>query len=569
MQLKDSRYDSSHAEYLIKKEYARLGWKENDKNCPFRVTKLNINYELCDTYPTLLLVPQNAKDNLIKRAAQHRSRNRLPVITWSNSYNISLARSSQPQSGANQRRNEYDERLLLLLNEMNTYSETFVICDCRPRVNAIANQYLKGKGFEAGDNYEKAHIIFFDIQNIHKMRESVNALKKCCEDQFDSNWLKNLHETQWFQHITKIIQCSRRCANMIDKDRYSVLVHCSDGWDRTAQVCSLAQLLLDPYYRTFHGFLLLIQKEWLWFGHKFSDRNANYNGVHNNNNNNNNKKHHHTSSKERSPIFLQFLDCCFQVMMQFPWAFEFTQDLLLEFSLHCNSGRFGDFFCNCHRERDKQELWLKTPSLFKYLSALWQLGRFRNPDYIPTKTVLRPRYAVRDMILWDEVYCRFTMHDKDRHSSSLFLQKENNNNNNHNHTNNKPSISDTTTTITTTTTNYTPRSHNPSISQSGKNRYHPRSPRISNMFNNNNNNNKDKNVKIPSPLQQPIGGGSATGIQYNSEYDDDNEHKTPLSMSKRNKPQPPPRKINNNNYNNNNKTAQLPPSDTSVIDQTG
>lgn len=33
-----------------------------------------------------------------------------------------------------------------------------------------------------------------------------------------------------------------------------VLVHCSDGWDRTSQLASLAQLLLDPYYRTIEGF---------------------------------------------------------------------------------------------------------------------------------------------------------------------------------------------------------------------------------------------------------------------------------------------------------------------------
>lgn len=33
-----------------------------------------------------------------------------------------------------------------------------------------------------------------------------------------------------------------------------VLVHCSDGWDRTAQLTSLAQLLLDPFYRTIDGF---------------------------------------------------------------------------------------------------------------------------------------------------------------------------------------------------------------------------------------------------------------------------------------------------------------------------
>jgi len=29
-----------------------------------------------------------------------------------------------------------------------------------------------------------------------------------------------------------------------------VLVHCSDGWDRTSQVVALAELMLDPYYRT-------------------------------------------------------------------------------------------------------------------------------------------------------------------------------------------------------------------------------------------------------------------------------------------------------------------------------
>ena len=29
-----------------------------------------------------------------------------------------------------------------------------------------------------------------------------------------------------------------------------ILIHCSDGWDRTTQVVALAELMLDPYYRT-------------------------------------------------------------------------------------------------------------------------------------------------------------------------------------------------------------------------------------------------------------------------------------------------------------------------------
>ena len=43
----------------------------------------------------------------------------------------------------------------------------------------------------------------------------------------------------------------------VAEEGVSVLVHCSDGWDRTAQVCSTACVLLDPYYRTLRGLMVL------------------------------------------------------------------------------------------------------------------------------------------------------------------------------------------------------------------------------------------------------------------------------------------------------------------------
>ena len=69
-------------------------------------------------------------------------------------------------------------------------------------------------------------------------------------------------DTQWYQHVRSILRASIYVVEQIVGQQRAVLIHCSDGWDRTPQTCSLAQLMMDPFYRTIRGFQILIQKSY-------------------------------------------------------------------------------------------------------------------------------------------------------------------------------------------------------------------------------------------------------------------------------------------------------------------
>ena len=63
-----------------------------------------------------------------------------------------------------------------------------------------------------------------------------------------------MEKTNWLHHISLLLNATNTVANAIHNDQRPVVVHCSDGWDRTTQIVSLAELMLDPYYRTIEVF---------------------------------------------------------------------------------------------------------------------------------------------------------------------------------------------------------------------------------------------------------------------------------------------------------------------------
>jgi hypothetical protein len=113
-------------------------------------------------------------------------------------------------------------------------------------------------------------------------------------------------------------------------------------------------------------------------------------------------------AEEQSPIFIQFLDCCWQLLRQYPTHFEFNAKMLETIADSVFSARFGTLLGNCERERNMWDITTRSPSLWTFLLA--NKASYRNPFYRATNTkraLIPPSSSVlRHVTLWTEYYFR-------------------------------------------------------------------------------------------------------------------------------------------------------------------
>ncbi|KAF9060678.1 protein-tyrosine phosphatase-like protein [Rhodocollybia butyracea] len=386
--------------YSPREEFGRMGVGTRTK--AWRFTDINKDYSLAPTYPAKLLVPTKISDTTLQYAAKYRSKCRIPVLSylhWSNY--ASITRSSQPMVGITQNRSIQDEKLIETVFQTHFSPEsrasnanavvygattTNLIIDARPTANAVANT-AKGAGTENMDNYKDAKKIYLGIDHIHAMRESLGKLVDALREADAllasiNNDLSGqvsgvsvldrgaLRRSGWLRHISAILEGTVLITRNVHVNSSHVLIHCSDGWDRTSQLSALSQLCLDPFYRTIKGFEILIEKEWLSYGHKFMDRSGHLSSekffISNTETSGSgggadaaqaflasvqNRFASQNHVKEVSPVFHQFLESVRQIQRQLPERFEFNERFLHQLYYHLYSCQFGTFLFNNERER--------------------------------------------------------------------------------------------------------------------------------------------------------------------------------------------------------------------------
>lgn len=212
-----------------------------------------------------------------------------------------------------------------------------------------------------------------------------------------------LENTNWFEFIYRVIKFSKEIVKEFLNGN-SVLVHCTDGWDRSSQLLAISQILMDPYFRTGEGFCVLIEKEFAYYGHQFALRT----GI---------KSKTEDESDQKSPIFIQFLDIVYQLMCQFPNKFEFNEELLLFLIDSLYSLKYGTFIFNCEQHREENYASTKTISVW---SDIFEYDNDSNnlclkPTYINksydvktlecnSSSILNPTYSVTKFKIWKSVY---------------------------------------------------------------------------------------------------------------------------------------------------------------------
>eukprot|EP01135_Chromosphaera_perkinsii_P005769 Nk52_evm12s360 gene=Nk52_evmTU12s360 len=369
-------------------EFKRMGLP----NSEWKITVVNAGFEVCEEYPEVLVIPAPLTDKLVIASSRFRSGRQFPALTYFHSSNGScLVRCGMPRvgTGNDPLRNFEDEQFFHAIFETGGEGEGIsLVLDAR-----TPSSKYKGT-VESKEFYQFNRSEFLGVEGITGLRERLFKLADICRNHSigSSQFYSSLGSCGWLNVVQNYLVASVYVARLLNRKKARIVLHSDDDGDSSAIISSIAQLLLDPYFRTFKGFQMLIEKEWLHFGHHFSDRFSHFGRI-------------GTKLRNNSPVFILFLDCVWQILGQFPSAFEFNELFLIFLGHNASFSTFGTFLLNNQKERVQHNIKRYTTSLWSHINGSDVSRQYQSLLFSPSSRVLIPNCSGQSINIWSRMYC--------------------------------------------------------------------------------------------------------------------------------------------------------------------
>jgi len=402
----------------------------NRLNCAeqWRITSINKEYIISETLPEFNVCPLTLEDEDIEIFSKRYNNKRFPVWLWSHpitgvalllsaSIETPLVKTGSLKPSLRVAKNGFaDDNSSKKLNPIMSISHP------RKVMESIKScQSTEGSGITTSVNVDNV------CPSLNMLQESFVKLQKVCmiksmKDYWhgDSTWLSLIEDSKWMAYICTCLQLAYNVTTTIKDERSSVIVNDATGHDFSLIVTSLVQIQLDPYYRTHIGLQALIQKDWVVKGHPF-----NYRLRHLYSPTTSESKPYEAKSSE-SPIFLLFIDCLHQLVLQFPIKFEYTEHFLILLVDCTYSSLFATFIFNSDQQFQSSEKEVNLISAWDFIASNIPQSKFdllfQNNSYILNELkqdqlnggtssagidVILPHYDLSSIQFWDTYFFRW------------------------------------------------------------------------------------------------------------------------------------------------------------------
>mmetsp|Transcript_33003 Transcript_33003/g.82965 ORF Transcript_33003/g.82965 Transcript_33003/m.82965 type:complete len:2143 (+) Transcript_33003:102-6530(+) len=390
--------------YDMDRELQRLGVDCSGTENAWRITDCNKSFSLCAQYSNRLCIPGKITDKQLNTISGFRLKHRVPVLVWQDKKSkASMLRAGSWRPSANvqdftgvaETTCVEDELIIQTVLDISTVqaeptNQLFFV-----DMNDDSPTGDKSGYADQLRRYPDCQFTFLNLPTVQKLDSAFRGVRDLCTpDNMGSmapqqlaRWFPRIVATKWLEYVEALLMGSVQVAKHILNGDSVVICHCN-GFECEQAVSSIAQILLDPHYRTIGGFSTLVIKEWIHFSHDFSDFTM--------------KKASRKGNVYHANEFAYFLDAMWQLLYFFPQAFEFNEHLLTFLMESVYSCKYGTFLFSSYKQRIDAGADTKTIPVWKEVVAAPHL--YRNDMYTPGATVLLPDLQKNDARLWNNLW---------------------------------------------------------------------------------------------------------------------------------------------------------------------